>query len=113
MMTVLIGGKLVAGDPEVRTGKNGQPYTTAKFAAVQDDGERVLVSVIAFNEAGEKLARLKKADDIVCSGRASVSAWLDKTTGEPKAGVRIVAEHILSQYELAGRRKPKAEEGSA
>lgn len=109
MLTALIAGKVVGADPETREGKNGKPYTTCRVAAMQEDGERALCSVIAFGSAAEALARLRKGDDLTVAGRASVQGWADKTSGEPKAGLRVVAEHVLSAYQLTGRRKPQPE----
>jgi len=86
-----------------------QRVADLRNAAVRNAAARVLASVAAFDEPGERLARPEKGDDISCSGRGSVSAWLVLAPGEPSTGVLTVAEHIFNQCVLAGQRK--AEEG--
>ena len=109
MLTVLLSGRIVGSDPIQKTGASGKPFTVAKVTFAQDGDEPGFANVIAFNGAAEQLARLKKGDDVALSGRAGVQGWLDKKTGEPKAGVRVVAEHLLSPYQIKQRRKPAAE----
>ena len=109
MLPALMSGRLV-GDPVVKAGSNGKGYTLARIAAATDGGA-ALISVIAIaSEARCAIERLRKGDDVCLVGRAKLSAWSDKTSGEPRAGVSVVAEHVLSAYALRQRRGKGAEE---
>lgn len=100
-VTALITGKLLA-DPERRTGANsGKAFTTARMAAGTDD-ESVFCSVIAFGTAGEQLAALAKGDTLAITGRTKPNAWVKD--GEPKAGLDIVADQVLTAYHLKRKR---------
>ena len=88
--------------PKVHTGKSGKPFTTAKVRADGKDGASVWCSIIAFNAEGERLATLPAGAALSVSGRADVSAWLDKQ-GEPKAGLSLVVEELATL-----KAKPKA-----
>ena len=90
-----------------KIGASGKPFTVAKITFPQDGEEPGFANVIAFGSAAEQLSRLKKGDDVVISGRAGVQGWLDKKTGEPKGGLRVVAEHLLTPYQIKARRKPE------
>ena len=107
MLSVLLGGRIVGSDPTQRVGASGKPFTVAKVSFAQDGDEPGFANVIAFGSAAEQLLRLKKGDDVAIAGRAGVQGWADKVSGAPKAGLRVVAESLLSAYEIAGRRKPK------
>lgn len=108
MIDALATGKPVA-DPTVRQGKTGKPFTTGRLGVALEDGERTVVSLIAFDASGERLALLKKGDAIAVVGRATLSAWAAKETGEPKAGLRLVVDSLLTPYQVQRRRKPAAE----
>lgn len=107
-ISALITGKLIA-DPERRTGNNGKPFTLAKVVAATDDGES-LVSVIAFGSVAEQLAELGKGDTVALTGRAKVNTWTDRE-GNPKAGLSVTADALLTAYHL--RRKRQAVTGEA
>jgi single-stranded DNA-binding protein len=99
-ITALITGKLLA-DPEQRIGNSGKPFTTAKLIAATDD-ESALVSVIAFGSVAEQLVALRKGDTAALVGRTKLTAWLKD--GEPKAGISVVADQLLSVYHLRRKR---------
>ena len=90
--------------PQSRTSANGNPYTTAKLRADDGKGGSVWCSLIAFGEAADRLATLKAGAALSVSGRAEVSAWLDKQ-GEPKAGLSIVVDELVTL-----RAKPRPQE---
>jgi single-stranded DNA-binding protein len=107
-ITSLIVGRLIA-DPERRAGANsGKAFTTARMSAGTDD-ESVFCSVIAFGTAGEQLAALSKGDTLAIAGRTKPKAWVKD--GEPKAGLDVVADQVLTVYHL--RRKRAATAGDA
>ena len=63
----------------------------------------VWCSLIAFGEQAEALKEQKASAAISVAGRATPSAWLDKT-GEPKAGLSVVVDQLAA---LRTRPKPK------
>lgn len=108
-ITALITGKLIA-DPERRASStSGKAFTTARMAA-GSDGESVLCSVIAFGAAAEQLAELGKGDTVAIVGRTKPKAWTGKD-GDLKAGLDVVADQLLTAYQL--RRKREAMSGEA
>ena len=104
-ITALITGRLIA-DPERRTSSGGKPYATARVAAGTDD-ESVLCSVIAFGHVGEQLAALAKGDALSLTGRTKVKAWTDRE-GQPRAGLDVVADQVLTVYHLRKKRQAMA-----
>jgi single-stranded DNA-binding protein len=100
-ITALIVGRMLA-DPERRTGNSGKAFTTARLLAPSGDDEPVFVSVIAFGSAAEQLAALAKGDTVAMVGRTKPKAWLKD--GEPKGGLDVVAEQLLTPYHVKRRR---------
>ena len=105
----LIVGKLIA-DPEQRTGASGRPFTTFRLAAGTDD-ESVFVSGIAFSTAAEQIAALAKGDTLAVAGRCKPKAWLKD--GEPRAGLDVVADQVLTAYHLKRKRAAMAGDAPA
>ncbi|MBL8252113.1 MAG: single-stranded DNA-binding protein [Candidatus Competibacter sp.] len=102
MIRALVSGVLYEA-PRVHTGKSGKPFTTAKVRADGKDGAAVWCSLIAFNAEGERLATLPANAALSVSGRAEVSAWLDKS-GEPRAGLSLVVDELAT---LKAKPKPR------
>jgi single-stranded DNA-binding protein len=112
MLDVLLSGKLIK-DPVIRTGASGRSFTTALVRCDTGEEESTLVSVIAFQEAGEKLGRLKSGDGVSIAGSAKLSSWVKD--GETKYGLSVTASAVLSAYDVRKRRggdekKPAREE---
>lgn len=105
MIRVLLTGTLY-GSPEQRTAKSGSLFTTAKVRADGKDGATVWCSLVAFGELAERLATLAANSAVAVSGRAEVTAWLDKA-GEPKAGLSIVADELATL-----KAKPRPPQGT-
>ena len=108
MIRVLTTGTLFA-DPAARTSQAGKPFTTAKLKADGKDGTAVWVSIVAFAEVAERLATLKAGPALAVSGRAELSAYLNKS-GEPAAGLSVVIDELAT---LKARPKPKPEPTAA
>lgn len=107
-ITALTTGKLIA-DPEVRTStSSGKSFTTARLAAGTDD-DSVLCSVIGFGHVGEQLAALAKGDTVAVVGRTKPKAWADRD-GQPRAGLDIVADQVLTAYHVRRKRQAMAGE---
>ena len=103
MVRVLASGTLHDA-PQARTSANGNPYTTAKLRADSKEAT-TWCSLIAFGEAADRLATLKAGAALSVSGRAEVSAWLDKQ-GEPRGSLSIVVDELVTL-----RAKPRPQEG--
>lgn len=94
MIRALLTGTLYTA-PQARTSQNGKAFTTGKLKADAGDGNAVWVSLIAFQEQAERLATLKAGQAISVSGRAKLTAWLDKA-GEPQAGLDVVIDELAT-----------------
>ena len=101
MLDVLVSGKLVR-DPVTRTGQSGKPFTTCLLRVDVGEEEQMLVSVIAFQEVGEKLGRLKSGDAVSVAGSAKLSSW--EKDGETRHGLSVTASSVLSAYDVRRRR---------
>jgi single-stranded DNA-binding protein len=98
---ILATGTLTA-DPRRRTSASAK-----EFAAAEDDP--VLVSLIAFDlDACASLLNLRKGDSCSITGRAKLTRWTTKD-GEPRDGLIVVAERVMSAYDGSKRRKSVAE----
>jgi single-stranded DNA-binding protein len=104
----LVSGRLIA-DPDVRTGESGKSFTLAKVAAATEDGD-TLVSCIAFGTDGEQLGALGKGDAVSVSGCASVRTWAGRD-GEPRGGLSVTVDAILTAYTVRRRRAAVRTEG--
>ncbi|MFZ1828292.1 MAG: single-stranded DNA-binding protein [Candidatus Competibacteraceae bacterium] len=104
MIRALVTGTL-HNDPQARTSQAGKPFTTGKIKADATENGIVWVSVIAFQEQAERLASLRSGQAVSITGRAKLTAWLDKK-GEAQAGLDIVVDDLAT---LRPRSKPKPE----
>ena len=78
MLNILASGTLVS-DPKSRQRATGKAYTTASMRVPTDDGEAMVVSLIAFNaRAVASLLALSKGDSLSVAGRAKLSEWLGR-----------------------------------
>lgn len=101
MLSVLLQGTL-AFDPERRTSASGKPFATCSVRVPADEGA-IFVSVIAFADVADRLLAHVKGDSVAIVGRAALKAWAGKD-GNERHGLSVVAEQILSHYELGKRR---------
>jgi single-stranded DNA-binding protein len=103
---VLAQGTLVA-DPQQRTSAKGTAYATAQLRVASDDGP-ILVSVVAFaGDAVAALTALGKGDSAAVTGRAKLTTWAGKN-GEMNHGLSMIAEGVLSAYQVGKRRERTA-----
>lgn len=100
-LSVLAVGKLISA-PERRTGNSGKRFALARMAAATEDGD-ALCSLIAFGPAADQLLGLDKGDSLSVAGRSKVSAWLKD--GEPRAGLSITVDAVLTPYHVQRRRQ--------
>lgn len=108
MIRALLTGTLHS-DPQTRTSRDGQPFTTGKLRADTGDGNTTWCSLIAFGQEGERLATLKAGAAVSVSGRAKLSSWLSKD-GSPSAGLDMTIDELIT---LRGRPKPQQDRRQA
>jgi single-stranded DNA-binding protein len=105
LIDALIAGKLY-GKPEQRTSANtGKTFFTAKVRVPVADGEAIFCNVICFSQtAGRALMALDDGAAVALAGSLTPKAWTDKNTGEPRAGLDLVAQEVLTAYHVTRRR---------
>lgn len=92
------------GDPQRRTSASGKEFVTASIRAATED-EPASISVIVFDAvACAALLNLRKGDSCSITGRAKLTSWTTKD-GEQRDGLNVVAERVMSSYDVSKRRK--------
>lgn len=103
MIDALIAGKLHTR-PEQRTGKNGQPFATAKVRAAGGEGESLFVNVIAFEPgAVAALLALDSGDSVALAGSLTPKVWTDRE-GQPRPALDVVAHTVMTAYHVTRKR---------
>lgn len=105
MLNVLVSGRLTS-EPQRRTAANGNEYVTAT-AGVDTPGGSILVGLLAFEPASERLAQLRKGAAIAAAGEAKLTAW--EKAGEQHHGLSVTVVELLTPYVARQRRKATAE----
>ena len=104
MLNILALGTLVS-DPRPRQNTAGKAYATASMRVPTDDGEAMVVSLIAFNARPvASLLALSKNDSLSVTGRAKLSEWVAHD-GVEKHGLSVVADQVLSVYQIEKKRR--------
>lgn len=107
MIDALISGRLSA-KPTSKTGPSGKTFTTCRLLATAGNGESASISVIAFSETvAAALLALDAGDSVALAGSLSPKSWTTKT-GEPRAGLDLVAHGLLTPYHAVRKRKATA-----
>ena len=110
MLSVLAAGKLIAA-PVSRTSAAGKAYATCLLLAPAEDGEPILVSIIAFDDdAVAALLALANGESCAIAGRARLTSW--QKGGKDNHGISVVADRVLSAY-AAGKVRKAARETEA
>lgn len=95
MMDGLIAGRLM-GDPERRQGKGDTSFVVARVKAQTNEGESLMVNVIAFDDAPcVTLLALRDGDSVAASGHLNPKVWTDKQ-GNTKPALDLVAHRVMS-----------------
>lgn len=103
MIDALIAGKIFQ-NPIKRDGKNGNHFATTLVRVPVKDGDSMIVSVIAFDEAVmDGLLRLNEGDSISLSGELQPKVFIDKQ-GEPRPSCDFVAHGLLTAYAVKRKR---------
>lgn len=104
MIDGLIQGRLV-GAPQARTAKTGREFSTFKLKVQAGEGEAVFVNCICFNDQLQPaVMALAEGDACSVAGSIKPTAWMGKD-GEPKAGLDMVVQNLLTAYAIEKRRK--------
>ncbi len=103
MIDALINGKLIK-DTVLRSSANGNNF--CNFILTVSTGEPIpmVITGIAFNEAAEKIAKLKKGDALTVTGALKPNEWKDKATGDTRHGLNITVSDCLTIYDVKKRR---------
>lgn len=110
MIDALIAGRLHA-KPVQRTGReSGRTFTTAKLVATVGDGESQFINIIAFStEIQATLLALDAGDAVAVAGPMTAKAYMHNN--EPRPSLDLVAQRVLSPYQLKHKRREVAAEG--
>ena len=83
----------------------GKQYATCRVRAPASNGDSVIVSVIAFDAMAQKLQTLQEGDSVAIAGAMNPKAFTDKTTGEPRPSLDMVASQVMTAYQYTKRRQ--------
>jgi single-stranded DNA-binding protein len=102
LIAALICGELVADPVERATAKGGRYWTTT--IRVPAGADAIFIGIGVFDEqAGERLAKLRKGSAIAAAGPLEQTAWTDRE-GNERRGWRLTAHEILSVNQARRRR---------
>lgn len=103
MLNVLIAGKVIV-QPQERRSAAGKSFVTTTVACATGGEGDTTASVIAFSESARNaLLALSKGDAVCLTGRATPKVYAP-ANGEPRASLDVVAEAVLTQYQLKQKR---------
>ena len=103
MIESLVSGKLLK-DTELRVSAKLTPFCNFMLSVAIGEPTGTVITGIAFNEAAERIARLKKGDAVAVTGQLKPNQWTDKNTGEIKHGLNITVSDCLSVYDIKKRK---------
>ena len=116
---VLIAGRLT-GDPDLKYLPSGMALCKLRVANTRyykgRDGDRreesTFVDVTVWDKQAEFVGeRLKKGRPVLVEGRLRMDSWEDKTTGQKRTRIEIVAQRVVpldwdDNYQGGGSRAP-------
>jgi len=110
MNKVILAGNLTR-DPEIKRTNNGN--TVAQFglalnrrymdANQQWQEDTTFVDVEAWKQGADTAAKLTKGWPVLIEGRLKMDTWQDRTTGQQRSKLKIVADRLSSQRPLEDR----------
>ncbi len=103
MIDALISGKLIK-TPELKTGASGKHYSNFLMSVSVGELKPTIVSGMAFELVAERLVKLQQGDPLAVIGSLKPSEWTDKATGEPRHGLSVTVNNILSLYDIKKRK---------
>jgi len=97
MIDGLVAGRLL-DDPEQRVGRGDSRFVVARVRATSDEGDSLIINVIAFDDAPcTALLRLCEGDAVTLAGSLSPKVWTDKQ-GFVKPALDLIARRVLGAY---------------
>lgn len=97
MFDGMISGRLIR-NPRMGNTRTGNPMASALLSVRCEQMEdTALVSVLAFEQAAEKLGRLEKGDSVSVSGPCRFTEW--ESNGEVRHGVAITAHSVMTAFQ--------------
>ncbi len=107
MLCALASGQIVR-TPKTGTSASGTRWcnATIRVPCGQDrEGAAVsaFVTVLAFNDVADQLSRLEQGDTVSAQGPLKPTAYQTKD-GEPRRGLELLAQSLLTPYDLRKRR---------
>lgn len=104
MIDALIAGNLY-GAPKQRQSNNGNPFTTALVRTTAGNGESLMVSVIAFEDAAQAaIQALRDGDSISLAGSLTPKVY-ETRNGEYRPALDMVAHAVLTAYHVKRKRQ--------
>ena len=103
MITASISGRAAFDPREIQT-KSGKAMTTIRLACDASEST-VWVDLVAFNYNAQWLARAAKGDRIAAMGNMKMNIWTDKSTGEEKSVLQLVADSLIVPAPRPKKRK--------
>lgn len=100
MLEVLLTGKLFR-DPKPGRTKTDKPMCSALVRVAMGE-ESIMASVLCFEDAAERLGRLKVGDAVSVAGTAKIGTW--ERDGEVRPSLDVVATAILTVHDAKKRR---------
>ena len=98
MFDGMISGRLIR-NPRMGNTKNGNAMANALLSVrCEQADDSALVSVIAFEQAAEKLGRLEKGDAVSVAGPCRMSEW-QNPDGEIRHGIAITAHNVMTAFQ--------------
>lgn len=97
MIDGLVAGRVFAQAAE-RADKTGSTFVVCKVVATSNDGDSLMVNVIAFQaEVCAALLELNEGDSVALAGSLTPRVWSDKQ-GQARPSLDMVAQRILTAF---------------
>jgi single-stranded DNA-binding protein len=98
MIDALIAGK-VSAEPSKRLGQNNHSFVTTRLNAVSQNGDVIIVNVIAFDDKVKTaLMLLAEGDSVALSGHLNPKVWTGKD-GMVKPMLDMIASRVVSMFD--------------
>ncbi|WP_213780111.1 single-stranded DNA-binding protein [Caballeronia sp. dw_276] len=112
MIDALVGGKLFK-KPEERRSGSGKSFVVANLNVCATDGEWFFVQVVAFRDTVKtNLLAMDEGDSVSLTGPLKISTYEDRH-GTTKPSVSMVAQQVMTAYQVSRKRKAVAEPSDA
>jgi single-strand DNA-binding protein len=106
MLNALASGQLVR-DPKSGTSASGTRWSNTTIRcnvgqSKEGDAEAAFITIVCFGDVADKLSRLAKGDAVSVQGNLKPTEH--QKDGETRHGLEIIANAILSAYDLRKKR---------